>query len=81
MGVVDRCGDDGHAQKHQHSGSGNDAYRALDTLERLLAPHPDVASGNFVQAEFAADLWQVYLGEGSNEYRDPVRVLPARRIY
>jgi predicted AAA+ superfamily ATPase len=30
-----------------------------------------VATGNFVQAEFAADLWQVYLGEGSTEHKDP----------
>ena len=35
-------------------------------------PHPDVASGRYQQAEFAADLWQVYRGEGSDEYRDPV---------
>ena len=34
-------------------------------------PHADVAKGNYQQAEFAADLWQVYLGEGSAEYRDP----------
>jgi predicted AAA+ superfamily ATPase len=113
---------------HQQSFSGDDAYRALDTIERLLGaisapqameiakqkqdllrqrfneqarksaskiegspssglkpwrevitPHPDVASGNFVQAEFAADLWQVYLGEGSSEYRDPAEFF--RRTY
>jgi predicted AAA+ superfamily ATPase len=28
---------------------------------------------------FAADLWQVYLGEGSSEYRDPVEFF--RRTY
>ena len=28
------------------------------------------------QAEFAADLWQVHLGEGTDEYREPGRVLP-----
>jgi hypothetical protein len=111
---------------HQQSFSGDDAYRALDTIERLLGaisapqagelakgkedllrqrlsgqarksaariegdpasglkpwrevitPHPDVASGNFVQAEFAADLWQVYLGEGSSEYKEPAEFFRA----
>jgi predicted AAA+ superfamily ATPase len=38
----------------------------------IVTPHPDVASGKYQQAEFAADLWQVYLGEGSDEYREPV---------
>ena len=36
-----------------------------------MTPHADVASGRYQQAEFAADLWQVHLGEGSEEYRDP----------
>ncbi len=111
---------------HQEAFSGDDADRALDSTERLLAavsapeadevrkikmelrrlimeeqvrgekrkaggslieaaaastlkpwteiatPHRDVASGNYQQAEFAADLWQVHLGEGSDEYRNPV---------
>ncbi|KAF0250487.1 MAG: hypothetical protein FD167_113 [bacterium] len=110
---------------HQHVFSTDDAYRALDSIARLLTavsapeatevekqkiellrtkfdeqarrevrkasiapvegqpttglkpwreivtPHPDVASGKFQQAEFAADLWQVYVNEGSDEYRDP----------
>jgi hypothetical protein len=38
----------------------------------IVTPHPDVASGRYQQAEFAADLWQVYLKEGSDEYKDPV---------
>jgi predicted AAA+ superfamily ATPase len=37
----------------------------------LVTPHPDVASGNFRQAEFAADLAQVARGEGAKEYIDP----------
>ncbi len=111
---------------HQETFSGDDAYRALDTVSRMLAavsapqsdeveklkmellrvrfeeqlraekrktagtavesqatgnlkpwrevvhPHKDVASGRYQQAEFAADLWQVHLGEGTDEYRDPV---------
>lgn len=112
---------------HQKAFNVDDAYRALDTIERLLAsvssdlsdevskhkyevirqrfetkakqevkksnmtahlegrplgglkpwreiltPHQDVASGTFQQAEFAADLWQVYLKEASKEYLDPI---------
>src|SRR5207244_6782928 len=34
-------------------------------------PHPDVASGRYQLAEFAADLWQVYKKEGSDEYKHP----------
>jgi predicted AAA+ superfamily ATPase len=110
---------------HNEAFSGNDAYRALDSVGRLLSavsapqageveqmrmdllrvqfdeqrrsemrkssfapvegkpqgglkpwrevvtPHPDVASGRYQQAEFAADLWQVYQGEGSDEYKHP----------
>lgn len=37
----------------------------------VVAPHEDVAGGRYVQAEFAADLAQVYRGEGVDEYRDP----------
>lgn len=110
---------------HQQAFSGDDAYRALDSIERLLTaasaeqaaevgrmrmellrvrfdeqrrtemrkasatpiegrpegrlkpwrevitPHEDVASGRYQQAEFAADLWQVYQHEGSDEYKHP----------
>ena len=110
---------------HNETFSGNDAYRALDTVGRLLSavsapqaaeveqmrmdllrvqfdeqrrsemrkvsfqptegkpqggllpwrevvtPHPDVSSGRYQQAEFAADLWQVYQNEGSDEYKHP----------
>jgi hypothetical protein len=44
----------------------------LRPWREIVTPHPDVASGKYQQAEFAADLWQVFLGEGSDEYRDPV---------
>lgn len=100
---------------HNEAFAGNDAYRALDSVARLLSaisapqateveqmrmdllrlqfdeqrrgemrkasfqptegkpqgglppwrdvatPHPDVSSGRYQQAEFAADLWQVYM--------------------
>lgn len=51
----------------------------LKPWREVISPHPDVAGGRFVQAEFAADLWQVYLGEGTDEYRDPVEFF--RRTY
>ncbi|MBK8015115.1 MAG: DUF499 domain-containing protein [Deltaproteobacteria bacterium] len=44
----------------------------LKPWRELVMPHPDVASGRYAQAEFAADLAQVYAGEGSDEYRDPI---------
>jgi Predicted ATPase (AAA+ superfamily) len=51
----------------------------LKPWREVVTPHPDVASGRYQQAEFAADLWQVHLGEGSDEYRDPVEFF--RRTY
>jgi predicted AAA+ superfamily ATPase len=47
------------------------AAGALKPWREVVTPHPDVASGRYQQAEFAADLWQVHLGEGSDEYRKP----------
>jgi len=118
---------------HQHAFSSDDADRALDSMERLLAavsagpeseevrrmklelrrlvsdeqvrgerrrsaalplegagtplrpwrdlitPHADVAGGHYQSAEFAADLWQVHLNEGSDEYRKPEEFF--RRTY
>ncbi len=45
----------------------------------VAVPHPDVQSGRYAQAEFAADLAQVARGEGSAEYVDPVEFF--RRTY
>jgi predicted AAA+ superfamily ATPase len=44
----------------------------LKPWREIVTPHADVASGRYQQAEFAADLWQVHLGEGTDEYRRPV---------
>lgn len=44
----------------------------LKPWREVVNPHRDVASGRYQQAEFAADLWQVRLNEGSDEYRKPV---------
>ena len=43
----------------------------LKPWREVVTPHSDVASGRYQQAEFAADLGQVHLGEGTEEYRDP----------
>jgi predicted AAA+ superfamily ATPase len=43
----------------------------LKPWREVVTPHADVASGRYQQAEFAADLWQVHLGEGTDEYRKP----------
>lgn len=51
----------------------------LKPWREVISPHKDVASGKYQQAEFAADLWQVHLGEGSDEYRKPVEFF--RRTY
>ena len=55
------------------------AAAALKPWREVATPHADVASGRYQQAEFAADLWQVHLGEGSDEYRDPAEFF--RRTY
>ena len=47
------------------------ATGALKPWREAVTPHTDVASGRYQQAEFAADLWQVHLGEGSDEYKQP----------
>lgn len=44
----------------------------LKPWREVVNPHADVASGRYQQAEFAADLWQVHVGEGTDEYRNPV---------
>src|SRR6267378_623237 len=55
------------------------ATGTLKPWREVVTPHADVASGRYQQAEFAADLWQVHLGEGSDEYRVPVEFF--RRTY
>jgi len=52
---------------------------SLKPWREVITPHKDVASGRYQQAEFAADLWQVHLGEGTDEYRNPVEFF--RRTY
>ncbi len=45
----------------------------------VVKPHPDVASGRYIQAEFAADLAQVVQGKADPEYGDPQEFF--RRTY
>ncbi|MCS6799994.1 MAG: DUF499 domain-containing protein [Myxococcota bacterium] len=51
----------------------------LKPWREVVTPHDDVASGRYQQAEFAADLWQVHIGEGSDEYKNPAEFF--RRTY
>jgi predicted AAA+ superfamily ATPase len=55
------------------------ATGTLKPWREIVTPHTDVASGRYQQAEFAADLWQVHLGEGSDEYKKPKEFF--RRTY
>ena len=55
------------------------APAGLTPWREVVVPHRDVASGDYQQAEFAADLWQVHLGDGSPEYLDPSEFF--RRTY
>jgi predicted AAA+ superfamily ATPase len=55
------------------------ATGTLKPWREIVMPHADVASGRYQQAEFAADLWQVHLGEGSDEYKKPQEFF--RRTY
>lgn len=52
---------------------------SLKPWREVVTPHADVASGRYQQAEFAADLWQVHLGQGGEEYRNPKEFF--RRTY
>ncbi|HUP68916.1 MAG TPA: Swt1 family HEPN domain-containing protein [Acidimicrobiales bacterium] len=44
----------------------------LRPWREVIQPHDDVARGRFSLAEFAADLHQVAMGDGADEYADPV---------
>jgi len=51
----------------------------LKPWREIIEPHPDVASGTYQQAEFAADLYQVYTNIATPEYGDPIEFF--RRTY
>ena len=45
--------------------------KGLRPWRHVIKPHPDVASGRYIQAEFAADIAQVRKGTAEPEYGDP----------
>ena len=53
-------------EKRKSAGTAIESQAAgnLKPWREVVMPHKDVASGRYQQAEFAADLWQVHLGEG-----------------
>ncbi len=71
------------ARRERRRGGGSTidsaATGTLTPWREAVTPHKDVASGRYQQAEFAADLWQVHLGEGADEYRRPSEFF--RRTY
>ena len=69
----------GERRRQAGTAIGSAVATGLKPWREIVTPHKDVASGRYQQAEFAADLWQVHLGEGTDEYRDPVEFF--RRTY
>jgi len=69
------------AEKRKSAGTAIESPTAgsLKPWREVVTPHKDVASGRYQQAEFAADLWQVHMGEGTDEYKNPVEFF--RRTY
>ncbi|MCI0537561.1 MAG: DUF499 domain-containing protein [Verrucomicrobiales bacterium] len=59
-------------RKAAATGNEGQAVAGLRPWREVVTPHPDVASGRYQQAEFAADLWQVYKRQASSEYGDPI---------
>lgn len=45
--------------------------KGLAPWRDVVRPHPDIVSGDYGQAEYAADLHQVAHGQGAEEYVDP----------
>ena len=48
-----------------------DTAGGLRPWRQVVEPHQDVATGDFLQAEFAADLGKVHTGSAPSEYADP----------
>ena len=48
-----------------------DTVGGLLPWREVVEPHKDVATGEFLQAEFAADLGKVHAGSAPSEYGDP----------
>ncbi|MDZ7317501.1 MAG: Swt1 family HEPN domain-containing protein, partial [candidate division KSB1 bacterium] len=76
-----RFDEQARAEKRRAAGTliENQSLAGLKPWREVVHPHRDVASGAYQQAEFAADLWQVFIGEGGDEYRNPIEFF--RRTY
>ena len=62
-----RFAEQARAQRRRTTGPvvENQSTGGLTPWREVVSPHQDVAGGHYQQAEFAADLWQVYMGGGS----------------
>jgi len=58
-------------KKTQRSEISVDTVAGLLPWREVVEPHQDVATGDFQQAEFAADLAKVFNGSAPSEYSDP----------
>jgi predicted AAA+ superfamily ATPase len=58
-------------RKTQRSDISVDTVAGLVPWREVVEPHQDVATGEFQQAEFAADLAKVHNGSAPSEYKNP----------
>jgi len=58
-------------RKTKHMDISVETVKGLMPWRDVVQPHQDVATGEFQQAEFAADLGKVHNGSAPSEYRDP----------
>jgi predicted AAA+ superfamily ATPase len=67
-----RYAEEERAVRRRRSAAGVEGQPAagLKPWREVVTPHPDVASGRYQQAEFAADLHQVWRGDATPEYGD-----------
>ena len=61
----------GEKRKSSSVAIGSGVTSSLKPWREVVTPHEDVASGRYQQAEFAADLWQVHMGEGNRRISGP----------
>ncbi|MDA8675490.1 DUF499 domain-containing protein [Alphaproteobacteria bacterium] len=61
----------GEERKGQRADITVETVAGLKPWREVIEPHSDVASGDFNQAEFAADLSKVHAGTAASEYSDP----------
>ena len=61
----------GVERRNQNADITVDSFAGLRPWREVIQPHKDVASGDFNQAEFAADLSKVHAGTAASEYLNP----------